>query len=249
MTDLHGMIALVTGASSGIGEGTARQLAKAGVTVGLVARRKDRLETLKASIEADGGTARVFVADVTNVAELKDAAQALRDEFGSVDVLFNNAGIMPISDIDEFKTDEWDQMVDINIKGVLNGIAAVLPIMIEQHSGHIFNISSIAGRRVFGQGFSVYSATKFAVSALSEGLRMEVGGKHNIRVTTIDPGQVSTELLEGTSNEELKATIREAGADVKMVQPSELGEAVVFALQAPEHVNLANLFILPTSQA
>lgn len=249
MTDLHGKVALVTGASSGIGEGTARQLAKAGVTVGLVARRADRLEALKASIEANGGTARVFVADVTDAAALKNAAQALREEFGTVDVLFNNAGIMPISDIDEFKTNEWDQMVDINIKGVLNGIAAVLPIMIDQHSGHIFNVSSIAGRRVFGQGFSVYSATKFAVSALSEGLRMEVGGKHGIRVTTIDPGQVSTELLETTSNEELKDAIRGAGANTKMVHPTELGDTVVFALQAPEHVNLANLFILPTSQA
>ncbi|MHA6890194.1 SDR family oxidoreductase [Ralstonia pseudosolanacearum] len=246
MTDIRGNVALITGASSGIGAATALGLAEAGVKVGIAARRADRLEALKAEIERKGGQARILEMDVADAASVNAGAQKLLDAYGSIDILFNNAGLMPISNIDEFKTDEWERMVDVNIKGVLNATAAVLPQMIKQHSGHIFNLSSIAGRRVFGPGFTIYSATKFAVTAFSEGLRMEVGKKHNIRVTSIQPSRVASELIEQTSNLAIRKAIADSAALVTLIDPSEIAKAVLYAVQAPEQVNLAELFILPT---
>ncbi|WP_197387194.1 SDR family oxidoreductase [Ralstonia pseudosolanacearum] len=246
MTDIRGSVALITGASSGIGAATALGLAEAGVKVGIAARRADRLEALKAEIERKGGQARILEMDVADAASVNAGAQKLLDAYGSINILFNNAGLMPISNIDEFKTDEWERMVDVNIKGVLNATAAVLPQMIKQHSGHIFNLSSIAGRRVFGPGFTIYSATKFAVTAFSEGLRMEVGKKHNIRVTSIQPSRVASELIEQTSNPAIRKAIADSAALVTLIDPSEIAKAVLYAVQAPEQVNLAELFILPT---
>lgn len=246
MTDIRGNVALITGASSGIGAATALGLAEAGVKVGIAARRADRLEALKAEIERKGGQARILEMDVADAASVNAGAQKLLDAYGSINILFNNAGLMPISNIDEFKTDEWERMVDVNIKGVLNATAAVLPQMIKQHSGHIFNLSSIAGRRVFGPGFTIYSATKFAVTAFSEGLRMEVGKKHNIRVTSIQPSRVVSELIEQTSNPAIRKAIADSAALVTLIDPSEIAKAVLYAVQAPEQVNLAELFILPT---
>jgi NADP-dependent 3-hydroxy acid dehydrogenase YdfG len=216
--------------------------------VGIAARRADRLEALKAEIENKGGQALVLEMDVADAASVNAGAQKLLDTYGSIDILCNNAGLMPVSNVDEFKTDEWDRMVDVNIKGVLNATAAVLPQMIEQHSGHIFNTSSIAGRRVFGPGFTVYSATKFAVTAFFEGLRMEVGKKHNIRVTSIQPGVVATELAETTSDPTVRQMLHDSQAQLRAVEPSEIADAILFAAQAPNHVNLAELFILPTEQ-
>jgi len=157
MTNLNGKIALVTGASSGIGAATAVKLAEAGVKVGIAARRTEKLEDVKKQIEAKGGEALVIEMDVVDTASIEAGVKKLVDAYGSIDILVNNAGLMPLSDIDQFKVDEWNRMVDVNVKGLLNTTAAVLPQMIKQHSGHIFNMSSIAGRKVF-KGLSVYQA-------------------------------------------------------------------------------------------
>lgn len=154
MTNLNGKIALVTGASSGIGAATAAKLAEAGAKVGIAARRTDKLEVLKKQIEAKGGEALVIEMDVVDTTSVDAGVKKLIDAYGSIDILVNNAGLMPLSDIDQFKVDEWQRMVDVNVKGLLNTTAAVLPQMIKQHSGHVFNMSSIAGRKVF-KGLSV----------------------------------------------------------------------------------------------
>lgn len=174
MTNLNGKIALVTGASSGIGAATAAKLAKAGARVGIAARRTEKLADLKKQIEANGGEALVIEMDVVDAPSIEAGVRKLVDAYGSIDILVNNAGLMPLSDIDQFKVDEWHRMLDVNVKGLLNTTAAVLPEMIKQQSGHIINMSSIAGRKVF-KGLSVYCATKHAVTAFSDGLRMEVG--------------------------------------------------------------------------
>lgn len=246
---IDGKVALITGASSGIGAATALKLAAAGVKVTIAARRADRLEALKTEIVEKGGEALALEMDVTDMASVEHGVKRLIETYGSIDILFNNAGIMPVSEIDQFKTGEWNAMVDINIKGVLNTTAAVLPQMIEQHSGHVFNTSSIAGRKVFGPGFAVYSATKFAVTAFSEGLRMEVGRKHNIRVTCIQPGGVTTELPEQTTDPDKRRQLDAYRSQVRFLDSSDIADAVVFAAQAPAHVNVAELFILPIEQA
>ena len=153
------------------------------------------MEALEERDHAKGGEALVIEMDVVDPASVEAGVKKLVGAYGSIDILVNNAGLMPLSDVDQFKTDEWHRMVDVNVKGLLNTTAAVLPQMIKQHSGHIFNMSSIAGRKVF-KGLSVYCATKHAVAAFSDGLRMEVGQKHNIRVTCIQPGAVATELYD-----------------------------------------------------
>ncbi|WP_288200253.1 SDR family oxidoreductase [uncultured Pleomorphomonas sp.] len=249
MMSIDGKVALITGASSGIGAATALKLAAAGVKVAIAARRIDRLEALKTEIVEKGGEALALEMDVTDMSSVEHGVKKLIETYGSIDILFNNAGIMPVSEIDQFKTGEWNAMVDINIKGVLNATAAVLPQMIEQHSGHVFNTSSIAGRKVFGPGFAVYSATKFAVTAFSEGLRMEVGRKHNIRVTCIQPGGVTTELPEQTTDPDKRRQLDAYRSQVRFLDPSDIADAVVFAAQAPAHVNVAELFILPIEQA
>ncbi|MFD3500470.1 SDR family oxidoreductase, partial [Streptomyces sp. NPDC058678] len=195
------------------------------------------------------GQALVLEMDVADADSVNAGVRKLVDAYGSLDILCNNAGLMPVSNIDEFKTDEWDRMVDVNIKGILNATAAALPHMIEQHSGHIFNTSSIAGRKPSGPGFTVYSATKYAVTAFSEGLRMEVGKKHNIRVTSIQPGAVATELADSTSDPAVRQMLHDSAVELRAIDPSEVADAVLFAVQAPDHVNLAELFILPTAQA
>lgn len=248
MKALTEQVALITGASSGIGEATAKRLASAGVKVGIAARRADRLQVLKAEIEQQGGQALALEMDVADKASVEAGVKKLLDAYGRIDIAFNNAGLMPLSNIDEFKTDEWDRMVDVNIKGVLNLSAAVLPQMIKQHSGHIINTSSVAGRKVFGQGFGVYSATKFAVSAFTEGLRMEVGQKHNIRVTSIQPGATATELTQHTTSEEFSQMMAGFSSQIQFLSPSDIAETVLFAVSAPEHVNIAELFVMPTNQ-
>lgn len=244
---LTGTVALVTGASSGIGAATALKLAAAGARVGVAARRVDRLEALMGEIVAKGGEAIAIEMDVADPASVNAGVQKLIGAYASIDILFNNAGLMPVSNVDQLRTEEWNRMVDVNIKGVLNTTAAVLPKMIERHAGHIINTSSIAGRKVMA-GLTVYSATKFAVAAFSEGLRMEVGKKHNIRVTCIQPGAVQTGLFEQTTDAAHRKMLDDFSSQLTSLQPSDIADAVLFAVQAPPHVNVAEVFVLPTEQ-
>ncbi|TBZ79709.1 SDR family oxidoreductase [Rhizobium leguminosarum bv. viciae] len=247
MTNINGKIALVTGASSGIGAATALKLAEAGAKVGIAARRTDKLEGLQKEIASGGGEALVIEMDVVDPASVEASVKKLVGAYGSIDILVNNAGLMPLSDVDQFKVDEWHRMVDVNVKGLLNTTAAVLPQMINQHSGHIFNMSSIAGRRVF-KGLSVYCATKHAVAAFSDGLRMEVGQKHNIRVTCIQPGAVATELYDHITEPGYIKQMDDLAKQMTFLQGADIGDTIVFAAQAPAHVNVAELFVLPVEQ-
>lgn len=247
MNNLNGKIALVTGASSGIGAATAVKLAEAGAKVGIAARRTEKLEDLRRHIESSGGEALVIEMDVVDQSSIEAGVKTLVDAYGAIDILVNNAGLMPISDIDQFKIDEWHRMVDVNVKGLFNTTAAVLPHMINQHSGHIFNMSSIAGRKVF-KGLAVYCATKHAVAAFSDGLRMEVGAKHNIRVTCIQPGAVATELYNHISDPGYRQQMDELSGQMTFLQGADIADTIVFAALAPAHVNLAELFVLPVEQ-
>ena len=187
-------VVVITGASSGIGHSTAKALAKKGAKIVAGARRLDRLESLKKEITDDGGEITICETDVTKKTDCDNLVKQALDKYGTVDVLVNNAGLMPLSFVKSLKVDEWDRMIDVNIKGVLYCTAAVVPTMTEKKSGHIINISSVAGRIVFPAG-SVYCATKHAVTAFSEGLRQELSVRKNIRVTSIEPGVVQLSLI------------------------------------------------------
>jgi NADP-dependent 3-hydroxy acid dehydrogenase YdfG len=244
---IQGKVALVTGASSGIGEGVARKLAAHGIKVGLAARRTDRLATIKAEIEAAGGEAMVLPLDVTDAAANRAAVEALLSAYGRLDIAVVNAGLMPLSDADALKTEEWARMVDVNVKGALNTTAAALPAMMARKSGHIVFMSSIAGRKVF-KGLSVYCATKHAVAAFADGLRMEIAPKHNIRVTCVQPGAVATELYDHISDPAYRQQMDALADAMEFLQPEDIAETVLFALQAPRHMNVAEMFVLPTQQ-
>jgi len=240
-----GKIVVITGASSGMGEEAARHLAELGATVVLGARRADRIEKLAREIKDNGGKALAIAVDVTQRDQVKTLVDATVEKFGSVDVILNNAGVMPLSPIDRLNVDEWDTMIDVNIRGVLNGIAAVLPYMKEQKSGQIINTSSVAGHKVFN-GSAVYSATKYAVRALTEGLRMEVK-PYNIRTTIVCPGAVKTELLEHIS----EADIQQANKDyvgAVGISPNSFARVVAFAISQPEDVDINEIIFRPTSQ-
>ncbi|MDH6590667.1 NADP-dependent 3-hydroxy acid dehydrogenase YdfG [Variovorax sp. TBS-050B] len=245
--ELQGKVALVSGASSGIGAATARRLAARGVKVGLAARRTDRLEALAAEIRAAGGEALPIAMDVTDPAAVSAGVAALAQAFGAIDIAFNNAGLMPISDLESLKTDEWHRMMDVNVKGLMNTTAAVLPYMKKQGGGHIVNTSSIAGRKVF-PGLSVYCASKHAVTAFSEGLRLEVAPRHNIRVTCIQPGAVESELFEHISDAKYREQMEQLKDQMTFLKAEDIADTILFALQAPAHVNVAEVFVLPTTQ-
>jgi len=243
--NIKGKVIVITGASSGMGEAGAKHLSALGATVVLGARRADRIEKLAKEIVDDGGRALAFAVDVTQRDQVKKLVDATVKEFGHVDVLLNNAGIMPLSLMESLHVDEWDKMIDVNIKGVLNGIAAVLPYMKEQKSGQIINTSSVAGHKVFS-GSAVYSATKFAVRALTEGLRMEVK-PYNIRTTIVCPGAVKTELLEHITD----ADVRQANEDyvgAVGISPDSFARVVAFAISQPEDVDINEIIFRPTSQ-
>jgi NADP-dependent 3-hydroxy acid dehydrogenase YdfG len=246
MPTLTEQTAVITGASSGIGAATARRLAAEGAAVVLAARRADRLRDLRAAIEADGGRARVVATDVTDRAAVGRLVEQAHDAFGRVDILVNNAGIMPLSFMKHLHEDEWERMVDVNLKGVLYGVAAVLPGMMAQRRGHIVNVSSVAGRRVFPGG-AVYAATKHAVRALSEGLRRELAPVFNIRVTDVQPGVVATELTGAITDEELLPQFR-ARTNFTPMQPEDIARAVHYAVTAPAHVDVAEVLIMPSAQ-
>ena len=246
MEQLDDKVAIVTGASSGIGAATARALAAEGAAVVLAARRKDRLEALKEEIEG-GGRALVVETDVTSRADVRRLADETKEAFGRIDLLVNNAGLMPLSYVKNLHVDEWEQMVDVNIKGVLFATAAVIPTMLEQGSGHVVNVSSVAGRRAFVGG-AVYAATKFAVRAFSDGVRLELAPKHHIRVTTIEPGAVATELTDHTTDEELKEATKERFESMRILESEDIARAILYAVTAPPHVNINEVLVMPTEQ-
>jgi len=243
---LKGKVALVTGASSGIGEATAVTLAAKGIKVGLAARRTDKLEQILSDITAKGGEALVLTMDVADRASVAAGVELLVKTYGKIDILINNAGVMYLSDVDALKLDEWDKMVDINIKGVLNPTGAVLPHLIKQQSGHIINTSSIAGRKLF-QGLGVYCATKHAVTAFSDVMRMEIAPRHHIRVTSIQPGAVDTELQQHTTDQKYKEAM--ANSTYRKLMPEDIASSIIYALEAPDHVDVSEIFILPSEQA
>jgi NADP-dependent 3-hydroxy acid dehydrogenase YdfG len=242
---IKGKVVIITGASSGMGEAAAKHLSGLGATVVLGARRGGRIEKLANEIHANGGNALAVTVDVTQREQVKGLVEKAVGQFGRVDVILNNAGIMPLSTMDSLHVDEWDKMIDVNIKGVLNGIAAVLPYMKEQKSGQIINTSSVAGHKVFN-GSAVYSATKYAVRALTEGLRMEVKA-YNIRTTIVCPGAVKTELLEHITD----ADVRQANEDYVGsvgISPDSFARVVAFAISQPEDVDINEIIFRPTSQ-
>ena len=236
-------VILITGASSGIGAGIARELARAGATLVLGARRTERLEALADEIRGEAGGVLTRRLDVTDRADMAAFAAAARQEFGRVDVIVNNAGIMPLSPMASMKVEEWDRMVDVNIKGVLHGIAAVLPEMTARGSGHIINIASIGALRVVPTA-AVYCATKYAVRAISDGLRQE---RDDIRVTCIHPGVVESELAD-TISDPVTAEAMKAYRTIAL-QPDAIGRAVRFAIEQPADVDINEFVVRPTRSA
>jgi NADP-dependent 3-hydroxy acid dehydrogenase YdfG len=239
---LQGKVVVITGASSGIGEAAATALAEAGAKLVLAARRGDRLQKLKDKLP---GETLVVTADVTKREDVERVAKEAMEAFGRVDILVNNAGIMLPSRLDEVKVDEWERMIDVNLKGVLYGVAAFLPIMKQQKSGHILNISSNAAHRV-KQGAAIYSATKFAVRALTEGLRLELAPTDGIRVSMISPGVVETEITESFTDERYKEAVRKR--NWTPLAAEDIAEAIIYAVSQPPRVNVNEIFVLPTGQ-
>ncbi|MFD5631168.1 SDR family oxidoreductase [Streptomyces sp. NPDC127072] len=235
-------VVLITGASSGIGEATARRLAAAGHPVVLGARRTERLAPLAKEIEADGGSALPHVLDVTDPIGVRSFVTAAHERYGRVDVLVNNAGVMPLSRLDALRTDEWDRMIDVNLRGVLHGIAAVLPIMRAQGAGHIVNIASVSGLRVDPTA-AVYSATKHAVRALSEGLRQE---SRELRVTVISPGLTRSELTETIGDQDTRDAV--TGQMDIAIPAAAIAEAVHYAVAQPADIDVNELVVRPTAQ-
>jgi NADP-dependent 3-hydroxy acid dehydrogenase YdfG len=234
---------VITGASSGLGEAAARLLAQRGAKLMLAARREDRLRAVSDEIEQAGGTVTYRVTDVTDRAQVRRLADAALERYGRIDVLVNNAGLMPLSPLDLLKVDEWDRMIDVNIKGVLYGIAAVLPHMRSRKQGHIINMSSVAGHKVFPTS-AVYSATKYAVRAISEGVRQESSGE--IRSTNISPGAVATELPSTISDADVAGNVDQIYADA--IGADAIARAIAYAIEQPDDVDVNELIIRPTKQ-
>ncbi|ALU58555.1 oxidoreductase [Pseudomonas syringae pv. lapsa] len=243
MSNIQDKVALITGASSGIGEAAARLIAAKGAHVVLGARRIERLQTLAADIEAQGGSARFRALDVTDALDMQAFADFAKHAFGKIDVIINNAGIMPLSPLAALNIAEWNQMLDVNVRGVLHGIAAVLPSMQAQGHGQIINISSIGGLAVSPTA-AVYCATKFAVRAISDGLRQETD---KIRVTVVCPGVVESELADSISDE----TARDAMKAFRKValEPDAIARALVYAIEQPDGVDVSEIVVRPTGSA
>jgi NADP-dependent 3-hydroxy acid dehydrogenase YdfG len=243
--NIRGKAVVITGGSSGLGEAAARLLSAQGASVALGARRHDRIQSLAAELGRDGGKAIAVTTDVTRREEVQRLVDKAVEAFGRIDVMINNAGLMPQSLLERLKIDEWDQMIDVNIKGVLYGIAAALPHMKQRKAGHFINVSSVAGHRI-GPGFAVYSATKFAVRALSEGLRQEVK-PYNIRTTVISPGAVATELPNTVSDPDAADSLRRFYKETAIPAES-FARAVAFAIGQPEDVDVNEILFRPTRQ-
>ena len=242
--NIEGKVVVITGASSGLGEATARMLSAQGAAVVLGARRVDRIEALAKELSDACGKALALQTDVTRAADVQRLVDAAVEKFGRIDVLVNNAGLMPSSPLERLKIDDWDRMIDVNIKGVLYGIAAALPHMKAQKGGHIVNVSSVAGHKVRA-GTAVYSATKHAVRVLTEGLRQEVK-PYDIRTTIVSPGAVATELPDSITEADVQAGVK---AFYEIAIPADsFARAVVFAMSQPDDVDINEILFRPTKQ-
>lgn len=244
--NIKGKVVVITGGSSGLGETTARHLASKGANVVLGARREERLQKITEEINAEGnGKATYITTDVTKKEQVKALVDKAVSEFGKIDVMVNNAGLMAIAPMSETKVDEWDRMIDINVKGVLYGVAAALPEFQKQESGHFINLSSVAGVKVFSPGGTVYSGTKYAVRAISEGLRHEVGDK--IRTTSIEPGAVESELKHGSTHKESSEAVNDLYNNVAIPSDS-VARTIAFAIEQPADVDVNEIVLRPTAQ-
>jgi NADP-dependent 3-hydroxy acid dehydrogenase YdfG len=243
--NIEGKVVVITGASSGLGEATARALSAQGARVALGARRQDRIQSLADELTGRDGKAIAVAMDATAREQVKKLVDAAVQAYGRVDVMINNAGLMPQAPLERLEIDEWDRMIDVNIKGVLYGIAAALPYMKQQKAGHFINVSSVAGHKV-GPGFAVYAATKHAVRALSEGLRQEVK-PYNIRTTVISPGAVATELPDSVIDPDTAARVREFYA-AAAIPADSFARSVVFAISQPDDMDVNEILFRPTRQ-
>jgi len=245
MSGIDGKVVAITGASSGIGEATARLLAERGAKVVLGARGQDRLKALAARIEETGGAVAHTRTDVRRREDVSGLVALARERFGRLDVLINNAGVMPVSPLDELRVEDWEEMVDVNLKGVLYGIAAALPVFRAQGAGHFVNTASTAGHRIVPNQ-SVYAGTKFAVRAISEGLRQEAG--RDLRVTIISPGMTRTNFADGLTSPEMKTALAEMRDDLAM-PPEAVARAIAFAIEQPADIDVGEVVVRPTAQA
>ncbi|ANY76288.1 oxidoreductase [Paenibacillus ihbetae] len=243
MSKIQGKVVVITGASSGIGEATAKLLASQGAHVVMGARRVERLAALASTIETEGGSVLFQQLDVTNIEQMQSIIRLAQTRFGQVDVIVNNAGVMPLSPLAALKIEEWNRMIDVNIRGVLHGIAAGLPIMREQQSGHIINLASI-GAYAVSPTAAVYCATKYAVRAITEGLRQEVGA--DIRVTLVSPGVTQSELAEGISDDEARELMKTYRRDA--LPAFAIARAIAYAIEQPADVDVNELVVRPTAQ-
>lgn len=245
MARLDGKVAVVTGASSGIGEATAEALAAEGASVVVAARREDRLEDLVGRIQGNGGQVLSLTADVIEEQQAHDLIKQATDELGRVDILVNNAGVMQLSKVEKGLSDEWRRMFDVNVMGLLYVTDAAIEVMKEQGSGHIVNVSSLAGRKS-GPFRGAYAGTKFAVNAISEALRQELL-EDNIRITMVEPGAVETELADHITDEEAREGMS-ALMEIERLQPEDIAAAVVYVVTQPERVSVNEILVRPTQQ-
>jgi len=243
--NIEGKVVVITGASSGNGEATARHLSGQGAIVVLGARRVDRIKSLAAELNRNGGKALAIPTDVTHYDQVKRLVDTAVQTYSRIDVMINNAGLMPHSPLERLKIDDWNQMIDVNLKGVLYGIAAALPYMKQQKSGHIINVSSVAGHKV-RPGSAVYAATKTAVRVISEGLRQEVK-PYNIRTTVISPGALATELPNSITEPDIAENIRKFVQEIALPAES-FARVVAFAMSQPEDMDVNEILFRPTRQ-
>ena len=243
---LRDKVVIVTGASSGIGYATALALSKSGAKVAAGARRVDKLESLKNEVQENGGEILIKNLDVTKKVECDSFINLVTKTWDRIDILINNAGIMPLSFFKNLKISEWEEMIDVNLKGVLFCTAAVIPYMITKKTGHIVNISSVAGRIIFPAG-SVYCATKHAVTAFSEGLRQELSQRYNIKVTCIEPGVVSTELPNTITDKSLEPFV-ESVKKMESLKAEDIANAILYSLESPHYVNINEILLRPLTQ-
>jgi len=247
LNELTDQVALVTGASSGIGEATAETLAANGASVALAARREDALEALADRIESEGGDALVVPTDITDEEQVENMIETTHEEFGRLDILVNNAGVMLLERVDEASPENFRQMAEVNLLGLMNATHAALPIMQEQGEGHIVNLSSVAGRKAHAGGGG-YNATKFGVNGFTEALRQEVTGEDTIRTTLIEPGAVDTELPEHIPADEQQDQIQGMMESMAPLTGEDIARSILYAVTQPAHVDVNEILIRPTEQ-